>query len=116
LVGAVIGIVLIGIATAGVLSSGVPPPSGNIQYFTIEVIEGSLYPQSIEVTKGQIVLLHVQSDNNLQEMFTIVIPGYGISEVTGMYKWVQFTADKTGTFNFYLEGFPSALGELVVTE
>lgn len=68
-------------------------------------------PADIKVKKGEQVKITVQTTEGLHNMF---IEGYDVRSVhqgMGMTDTMEFTADKTGTFNIWCEvGSHKALG------
>ncbi|MDC1205290.1 cupredoxin domain-containing protein [Candidatus Pacebacteria bacterium] len=105
----IIGIVLVIIVVAGVLykqfigSGDAPIETGVVKEFTIvsKKLEWRFEPESIEVTQGDRIKVHVINEDNFDHGFAI--DAFGISQrlpASGSIN-VEFVATKSGEFPFY---------------
>ncbi len=86
----------------------------NVREINLDAKRFEYTPSTITIKKGEKVRIIV---NNLDTTHGIKIPDLGISGIDS----VEFTADKTGTFDFYCndycgQGHPDMQGRLVVTD
>ena len=94
--------------------SSVEGTNGDIKIITIDAVRWQYTPETITLKKGDKVKIVI---NNEDTKHGIVIPELGISGVES----VEFTADKTGTFEFKCptycgEGHREMKGTLIIEE
>ena len=82
--------------------TGADTKAAKVNEFTIEGSEFKFSPSTISVSKGDKVKITFKNTGTV--VHNLVIDGLGVSTKTipnGQTDTVEFTADKTGTFEFY---------------
>lgn len=96
------------------------PAAAQIREFTLTAKRWEFEPSTIEVNKGDRVVLTITS-NDVKHGFAIDDFGVAVTLEPGKTVTTEFVADKAGTYDFYCsvycgEGHGGMMGKLIIKE